>query len=169
MKIERALEKGALNLINQYQKSIIGQETNHPINWPNTSEMVKDALIWDGLIPAFRATLMICNDRASQQVDHIHQNIHSLSEKVKQSLQKTLTPVFLVYGGLETAATIFNQKERLDKLNASLGVADWGPKTINVGDGIIVEVNKKAKPGEAAGVIKFPNGQAGSQVARGLS
>ena len=42
----------------------------------------------------------------------------------------------------------------MDKLNSSLGVADWGPKTINVGDGIIVEVNKFNMPVTAKELVE---------------
>ncbi len=97
---------------------------------PHTSEFVKRCLTRYGLPGAFQSYVRINERRANRQRELLESNFiggKEQSELAKSVENKLLSLLFeFVVTPVETAATMVGQGKKVQKLNQSLGAADWG-------------------------------------------
>ena len=109
-------EAKANNLIERYQNHIIEDGRT-----PNNSEFVRRCLTRYGLPGAFQAYHRINERRALRQTGSLK------TDKDKKDIKETLLTALFEYvvTPVESAAALIDQGPTIQKLNASLGAADW--------------------------------------------
>lgn len=120
----KPIQHGLLNLINKYQDGV-----RKDGGTPNNSEFVKRCLTRYGLPGAFQGYARINERRADRQRALLENNFDKgkqTSEQLKNVENKLLTLLFeFVVTPVETVATMVGQGKKVQKLNQSLGAADW--------------------------------------------
>jgi len=121
----KPIQQGLLSMINRYQDGV-----RKDGGIPNNSELVKRCLTRYGLPGAFQGYARINERRADRQRTLLENNFSKgkqTSEQLKNVENKLLTLLFeFVVTPVETAATMIGQGKKVQKLNQSLGAADWG-------------------------------------------
>lgn len=120
----KPIQHGLLSLINKYKEGV-----RKDGGIPNNSEFVKRCLTRYGLPGAFQGYVRINERRADRQRTLLENNFaqgKQTPELLKNVENKLLTLLFeFVVTPVEIAATMVGQGKKVQKLNQSLGAADW--------------------------------------------
>ena len=135
-RLNQQISNIGIGLIDLY-KTRVGETGGVPYN----SEFVKRCLIMYGVPAAFQAYHRINSRRADLQRKLLEVNLFNgreIPDGLKKPANQLLTKIFEFFiTPVESVATLVGQGGEMQKLNNSLGAADWPQKkeTINLGDG----------------------------------
>jgi len=153
-RLNQQISNTGTGLINLYQTRV-GETGGVPYN----SEFVKRCLIMYGVPAAFQAYHRINNRRANLQRELLEVNLFNgreIPDGLKKPANQLLTTIFEFFiTPVESVATLVGQGGKMQKLNNSLGTADWPQNTRNLGDGYNVRRN-----GDGTGLEIFGEGEA---------
>ena len=136
-RLNQQISNIGIGLIDLY-KTRVGEMGKVPYN----SEFVERCLIMYGVPAAFQAYHRINNRRANLQRELLEVNLFNgreIPDGLKKPANQLLTTIFEFFiTPVESVATLVGQGGKMQKLNNSLGTADWPQNTRNLGDGYYV-------------------------------
>jgi len=157
-RLNQQISNTGTGLINLYQTRV-GETGGVPYN----SEFVKKCLIMYGVPAAFQAYHRINNRRANLQRELLEVNLFNgreIPDGLKKPANQLLTTIFEFFiTPVESVATLVGQGGKMQKLNNSLGTADWPQNTRNLGDGYYVR-----RYGDGTGLEIFGEGEASAKI-----